>query len=353
MPCHANSSHEAKDDEELVILKAFSGQMSESWHVPGWVGPIAGITHTHPVYRSYRGLIETLTKRIRSLEDVIKLRSDILQLARGEHSISHDQITQKTGASKKPKQSAHVKGIRSSQERGAGGGGMVNVGLSFSFEHEVRTKLKGRRKLLSHELMGHVQRSYCTHNMSGASLSLLASFDAYNVGMANHDPITMVNHDEDMNETMKSDGSRHVGLAPRCHKQEEDELLPATVVVTKMFVDPAEVDEHGQSKSSALIRSTQCSSTSRSSSTNKFTGFPAGTGDCCTPKLLHACYQQGLTPVAVLEFWYGSPPNTATKQGRSTASEVVTRSTSRRHGFVYPCCAKCESILGAMLCDRQ
>jgi tRNA pseudouridine32 synthase/23S rRNA pseudouridine746 synthase len=33
--------------------------------------------------------------------------------------------------------------------------------------------------------------------------------------------------------------------------------------------------------------------------------FPAGTGDCCLPKLLHAAAQKGLTPVSAVEFWYG------------------------------------------------
>jgi tRNA pseudouridine32 synthase/23S rRNA pseudouridine746 synthase len=33
--------------------------------------------------------------------------------------------------------------------------------------------------------------------------------------------------------------------------------------------------------------------------------FPAGTGDCCLPKLLHAAAQQGLRPVSAVEFWYG------------------------------------------------
>lgn len=36
-------------DVTTVVLKAFSGQMTESWHVPGWVGPVAGLTSTSQV----------------------------------------------------------------------------------------------------------------------------------------------------------------------------------------------------------------------------------------------------------------------------------------------------------------
>jgi tRNA pseudouridine32 synthase/23S rRNA pseudouridine746 synthase len=36
-------------------------------------------------------------------------------------------------------------------------------------------------------------------------------------------------------------------------------------------------------------------------------GFPTGTGDCCAPKLLHYAATQGLTPLAMAEFWWGAP----------------------------------------------
>ncbi|KAG1664651.1 hypothetical protein FOA52_011788 [Chlamydomonas sp. UWO 241] len=77
----------------------------------------------------------------------------------------------------------------------------------------------------------------------------------------------------------------------------------------------------------------------------RFVGFPAGTGDCCAPKLLHAACSARLVPHSLLEFWYGSPPNTATRQGRAPGS-----ASTRAHLAAYPACAKCETILGAMLC---
>jgi hypothetical protein len=75
-------------------------------------------------------------------------------------------------------------------------------------------------------------------------------------------------------------------------------------------------------------------------------GFPAGTGDCSIPKLLHACRQLGLQPLSAVEWWHGSPPNTATRQGRRDPE-----SSKRFHLSLYPPCVKCETILGAMLCD--
>jgi hypothetical protein len=114
--------------------------------------------------------------------------------------------------------------------------------------------------------------------------------------------------------------------------------------------------------------------------------FPAGTGDCCAPKLLHAgprvptaacsacagmqlswslsfpacvAHKQGLRVRALVEFWYGCAPSSHTPQGVAAAARRAARletmpvqqiTPSRVHGQVYPPCSKCNSILGAMLC---
>lgn len=83
-----------------------------------------------------------------------------------------------------------------------------------------------------------------------------------------------------------------------------------------------------------------------------FVGMPAGVGDCCAPKLLHAAAQQGLRPVAVCELWFGSAPGTATKakQGRVISSDpTLDPSSSRQHCRLYGPCEKCAAILGTML----
>lgn len=67
---------------------------------------------------------------------------------------------------------------------------------------------------------------------------------------------------------------------------------------------------------------------------------PAGTGDCCGPKLLYHAFSRGLKPESLAEFYWG----------RSNPS------TTRQHGRFYSACAgKCQPILGFMLCglDRQ
>ena len=61
---------------------------------------------------------------------------------------------------------------------------------------------------------------------------------------------------------------------------------------------------------------------------------PGGTGECAAPKLLEHAYRNGLKPLAMGEFWYGTSPSTAV----------------RTHGHFYPSCtSKCGPLLGFML----
>ena len=61
---------------------------------------------------------------------------------------------------------------------------------------------------------------------------------------------------------------------------------------------------------------------------------PAGSGDCCAPKLLQYAYIKGMRPVCMAEFWWGASP----------AGEI------RHHLQFYPSCTgKCKPILAHML----
>ncbi len=61
---------------------------------------------------------------------------------------------------------------------------------------------------------------------------------------------------------------------------------------------------------------------------------PAAAGECATPKLLQYAFLNGYKPLAMAEFWWGTPPK----------SEV------RKHKQYYPACTgKCKPILQHML----
>ena len=61
---------------------------------------------------------------------------------------------------------------------------------------------------------------------------------------------------------------------------------------------------------------------------------PGGTGDCAAPKLLNHAFINGFEPLAMGEFWYGKPSDTAV----------------RVHGHFYPSCtSKCGPLLKFMM----
>lgn len=61
---------------------------------------------------------------------------------------------------------------------------------------------------------------------------------------------------------------------------------------------------------------------------------PGGTGECAAPRLLQTAYEQGLKPLQIAEFWYGSSP----------------AAIHRIHGHFYPSCIeKCSPILRYMI----
>ncbi|KAF5834409.1 hypothetical protein DUNSADRAFT_8939 [Dunaliella salina] len=103
----------------------------------------------------------------------------------------------------------------------------------------------------------------------------------------------------------------------------------------------------------------------------------AGTGDCAAIKLLHAAANNpDLQPVGLVEFWYGSPVRKAPPKkdamqqqqrqsgrvrknrrqmrevARAAGRRAAGETSGRQHGHTYGACAKCEQILGTMLCPR-
>lgn len=61
---------------------------------------------------------------------------------------------------------------------------------------------------------------------------------------------------------------------------------------------------------------------------------PAGTGECCEPKLLQYAYMHGLRPIQMAMFWWGKSPE----------GEI------RHHLHYYPACSgKCKPVLHFML----
>ena len=66
--------------------------------------------------------------------------------------------------------------------------------------------------------------------------------------------------------------------------------------------------------------------------------MPTGMGDCCAPKLLHYAATHNLTPLAMAEFWWGTPsPDGYKIQGE----------------FYGACVERCQPLMGFLLSGRR
>ena len=64
-------------------------------------------------------------------------------------------------------------------------------------------------------------------------------------------------------------------------------------------------------------------------------GIPGGTGECCGPKLLCYANRKRLTPIGLVEFYWGP----------------ATTYEGKRAGSFHPCCEpRCRPLLGFLLC---
>lgn len=83
-----------------------------------------------------------------------------------------------------------------------------------------------------------------------------------------------------------------------------------------------------------IFQKCQLSGTIDSTSNSKNTLPPAGTGECCEPKLLQYAFKHGLIPISMAMLWWGKSP----------------RGEVRHHLACYPAChGKCKPLLHWML----
>ncbi|KAF8062629.1 hypothetical protein HT031_003958 [Scenedesmus sp. PABB004] len=147
------------------VLKAFSGQITESWAIPGWAAPVAGLTSASPSYVRARRLIEAMSARLAAC-----------QAARGG--------AQRARAAPQPRQEQEPQAQpRQEQQRGEEPAPPQPAAAAeepsparLRWMAAQAALLKGRRRRLSHALLEEVQRSYLTRDAGGRDLALLEAY---------------------------------------------------------------------------------------------------------------------------------------------------------------------------------
>ncbi|MBD0335617.1 MAG: RluA family pseudouridine synthase [Cyanobacteria bacterium Co-bin13] len=136
--------------------------------------------------------------------------------------------------------------------------------------------------------------------------------------------------------------SRQDGLERRRLKQErgtvlgplEDAIAAAGSEILTLKRQRKELSRRLQAQMHETYRLTNFAGQSQPIEALSQTGLPTGTGDCCAPKLLHHAATQGLTPLAMAEFWWGRPSTSGDKSP----------------GQFYGACEdRCQPIMGFLL----
>ncbi|MBD2202855.1 RluA family pseudouridine synthase [Calothrix sp. FACHB-1219] len=136
--------------------------------------------------------------------------------------------------------------------------------------------------------------------------------------------------------------SRQEGIAERHLKRQQNQVLqPLQQVITAADQRILELKQQRKQRSSQLQTQMHAAYTlmnfygqSRSLQQLIPSGLPTGTGDCCAPKLLQYAAMHHLKPLAMAEFWWGSPSITGDKIP----------------GEFYGACAeRCQPLMGFLL----
>lgn len=136
--------------------------------------------------------------------------------------------------------------------------------------------------------------------------------------------------------------SRQDGIARRRLKQQRDllldplhqQIIEADDRIQQLKQQRKALSRQLQTQLSAAYRLTNFAGDSLSLQQLTHSALPTGTGDCCAPKLLHYAATQGLKPLAMAEFWWGSSFTIGDKmQGQ----------------FYGACSERCQPIMGFLL----
>ena len=287
---------ETLNPANVVVLKAFSGQLYGEWRVPGWAPPTCGLTHDSPRYVAAHAAIRDAT----AASAAKKTAADAIEEDIRAVSSRWDAEIERAAAK--------MRDARLAEESRAGKRALARLRDGKRAELAAPTealrvtraefeRLREVRRAASATLLGEIFDSYRLPNFRDAQ----KRFGGVGSGADETSSSATIDHDH---------GGGLTGATPReafCAVTEEEGDL-----------------EDGRA---AVSESSPPSSP------------PCGCGDCCAPKLLAECARRGLAPVAIAEVWMGAPTR---KDGER-----------REGGFYGACRGRCRPILGHMLCGAE
>ena len=336
---HLASTKAPNATKEIVVLKAFSGQMRGEWRVPGWAPPLCALTHEAPRYAEAHEKIAAATAAARARNAAVAEMEARLMDAREPWDA---RIREAAETAKEARRARRARRRAQNAQNDVSKDDARQLAFETQLAEESRAgkremaRLREARAAVTAPLESALAAARedarglrDAHRSMSASL-LAEIFDSYRLpnfreafGFGDR-----VRKRADTGETQLAGLEGLEGLENLEGLETRAREAPGATLAECFVADEAAAARaaEGSAEVSAEVSAARAS-------------LPCGCGDCCAPKLLAECALRGLKPLSIAEVWMG----------------VSTRGEGdREEGEFYGACrGRCRPILGHMLCGAD
>ena len=343
----ATSTKASNATKEIVVLKAFSGQMRGEWRVPGWAPPLCALTHDAPRYAEAHEKIAAATAAARARSAAVAEMEARLMEAREPWDARIREAAETAKEARRARRARRrAQNAQNAQNAPTSARDARDDARQLAFETQLAEESRaGKREMarlrearaaatapLESALAAareEVRGLRDAHRSMSATL-LDEIFDSYRLpnfreafGFGDR-----VRKRADTGETQLAGLEGLEGLENLEGLETRAREAPGATLAECFVADEAAAARaaEGSAEVSAEVSAARAS-------------LPCGCGDCCAPKLLAECALRGLKPLSIAEVWMG----------------VSTRGEGdREEGEFYGACrGRCRPILGHMLCGAD
>ena len=324
----------ATKTKEIVVLKAFSGQMRGEWRVPGWAPPLCALTHDAPRYAEAHEKIAAATAaaRARSAE-VAEMEARLLDAREPWDARIREAAETAKEARRARRARRRAFGARNARNA-------QNAPTSARDARDDARRLAFETKLAEESRADKREMARLREARAAATAPLESALAA-----AREDARGLRDAHRSMSASLLSEifdsyrlpnfreafGFGHLLVRGEADDRPKTKGFPNREAPGATLAECFVVDEAAAEASAA--------GGGEVSSPRASLSLPCGCGDCCAPKLLAECALRGLKPLSIAEVWMG----------------VSTREEGdREEGEFYGACrGRCRPILGHMLCGAD
>ena len=319
--------------KEIVVLKAFSGQMRGEWRVPGWAPPLCALTHDAPRYVGEHAKIAAATAAARARREAVAALETRLSAERetwdGQIREAAERVKEARNARRERRRAAAESKTKTNDyDDDDDETDETDETDRDTLEAELAEESRAGKRALARLRAARASATGPTESALAA-----AREDARRL-RDEHRAMSAALLSEIFDSYRLPNFREAFGFGHLLVRDEADDRpkgFPSREAPGATLAECFVADEAAAEASAA--------GGGEVSSGRASLSLPCGCGDCCAPKLLAECALRGLRPLSIAEVWMGVP----------TPGEG-----DREEGEFYGACrGRCRPILGHMLCGAD